>query len=463
MHWASYFDLGIMHHTVYNTYMSLKTGDLGRFLELTDPHGSGLQVNRMYIHADYFLAFLAPLYFIYDKPETLLIFQTFAIATGALAVYFISKKTITEDIGVTTKRLLLIIFPLLYLLNPAIQRTNYFEFHAVTIATPLILWMFTAYLYKRFIAAFILGFLILTTKEQLGFSMGLFAFIEACKYIKFSHNKNTFFDFRDFLLTQNRKVYLLSSLSFLAFVYVVIVVFFVMPSFRAGNNHFALNYYTQPETKNIMQIMSLQLGKFVNDRNIHYLLLLFGQFAFIPLFSIYFIPAIPDLLINILSANINMQDFYYHYTAVISPWLIISLIYGVNILKTKFGISVNKLLFLIMVGFVYFAYLESPLPFSKRAEPLYFGQKSKDYDIIKTWSQKLNDYNIKVSSTGHYAPFFTNRRYFYDFGKQYKNADYIFINTEELNGFSEVEDLKGAYAQLSKDTNFELIYSKSEV
>ena len=62
--WASYFDLGIMHQTVFNTYKALQTGDFSRILELTDPHGSGLQIKRMAIHNDMLLGLLAPLYFI---------------------------------------------------------------------------------------------------------------------------------------------------------------------------------------------------------------------------------------------------------------------------------------------------------------------------------------------------------------------------------------------------------------
>ena len=38
MLWASYFDLGIMHQTVYNTYQALHTLDFMRIFELTDPH-----------------------------------------------------------------------------------------------------------------------------------------------------------------------------------------------------------------------------------------------------------------------------------------------------------------------------------------------------------------------------------------------------------------------------------------
>src|SRR3989344_3918794 len=52
--YSHYFDLGIMQQTVYNTYQGIRTGDMSRILEVTDPHGSTDQVKRMAIHNDVF-------------------------------------------------------------------------------------------------------------------------------------------------------------------------------------------------------------------------------------------------------------------------------------------------------------------------------------------------------------------------------------------------------------------------
>ncbi|PIQ72034.1 hypothetical protein COV87_00085, partial [Candidatus Roizmanbacteria bacterium CG11_big_fil_rev_8_21_14_0_20_37_16] len=145
--YAHYFDLGIMHQTVYNTFMSLKTGDFTRFLELTNPHGFD-QVKRMAIHNDIFLAFLAPLYFVYSGPETLLILQTVVIALGAIAVYGISKIVFNKTHNV---RLISLFFSFAYLMYPPLQRMNQFDFHAVALATPLLLFMFYCYLNKRYV------------------------------------------------------------------------------------------------------------------------------------------------------------------------------------------------------------------------------------------------------------------------------------------------------------------------
>jgi uncharacterized membrane protein len=149
--WASYFDLGIMQQTVYNTYRSIQTLDPSRFLMLTDPHESGRQINRIAIHNDVLLAAIAPLYYIHSGPETLLVVQTIVLASGALALFFIVKEN-TKRWQADQKQIvdwLSISVPLSYLLYYPIERTNLYEFHAVTLSTALILWMYLAYLKKK--------------------------------------------------------------------------------------------------------------------------------------------------------------------------------------------------------------------------------------------------------------------------------------------------------------------------
>lgn len=80
--YASYFDLGIMHQTVFNTYKAIAEKDISKILELTNPFNS-LQIKRMAIHNDFLLALLSPFYFIYAGPQTLLVIQTIVLALGA--------------------------------------------------------------------------------------------------------------------------------------------------------------------------------------------------------------------------------------------------------------------------------------------------------------------------------------------------------------------------------------------
>ena len=160
--YASYYDLGIMHQTVFNTYQSLKTGDWSKFLELTNPTGAE-QIKRMAIHNDPLLALLAPLYFIYPGLDTLLVVQSIVLALGALAIFKIANFIFQKN---RYAQFLSLIFALSYLLYPPLQLANIFEFHAVTLATTLLLFMFYFWLVKKYWFSFIFFGLSLLAKEQ---------------------------------------------------------------------------------------------------------------------------------------------------------------------------------------------------------------------------------------------------------------------------------------------------------
>ena len=118
--YAHYFDLGIMQQTVYNTFMAIKTGDYSRFLEMTNPQGY-TQVKRMSVHNDILLAFLAPFYFLYSGPETLLVIQSVVLGLGALIVYALGLHVFGKD---TRARLIAVFFAFAYLMYPPLQRAN---------------------------------------------------------------------------------------------------------------------------------------------------------------------------------------------------------------------------------------------------------------------------------------------------------------------------------------------------
>src|SRR3989338_10562579 len=168
--YASYYDLGIMHQTVYNTFISIKTGDWSRFLELTNPLGSN-QIKRMAIHNDILLALLAPFYFLHSGPETLLVIQAAIIALGAIAIFKIANIIFQKN---KYSILLSLIFSLAYLLYPPLERANIFDFHAVVLSTTFLLFMFYFLLIKKYWLSFVFFTLSLLSKEQIALTTMMF-------------------------------------------------------------------------------------------------------------------------------------------------------------------------------------------------------------------------------------------------------------------------------------------------
>lgn len=428
-----YYDLGIMNQTVYNT-------SRGRILEMTN-QDLMKNTSRFAIHFDPILAVFAPFYLIYPGPEVLLVGQAGILALGALAVYLTSEK-------VLRKKTLSLAFSLSYLFYFSVQRAALFDFHAVTLATTFLLFALYFNILKNYRAYFIFIFLSLLTKEHVGlvvFLLGLY----------------------QFFIEKKRQVGLLTSV--LGIVFFVSTVYVVIPYFR-GSEHFASGYFSN---------LSERLKTIINEGFSYSLMLLS------PVFYALFSPltlfiAAPEWAINVLSINGNQRSFYFHYSSIIVSFIFFSLILGYKNLDKM--IKVNWIKKLIFILFIFLnlrsVYLWNPIPSFVKQPSIYKNISPVTESTIKLWQKKLKDEDIKVSTTPKLAPFFTNRRYYFNFlydtafeemGKtekdvlekevyKFSQADYVIINKLEVE-----KDLpKMFYDKLTFDKDFKKIFTDNE-
>ena len=429
-----YYDLGIMNQVVYNT-------SHGRFLEMTN-QDLKKNVSRLAIHFDPILAIFAPFYKIYEGPEVLLIGQVIILGLGALAVFLISQK-------ILKKHLISFIFALTYLFYFAIQRAVLFDFHAVTLVTTFFLFALYFNLVKKNNWYYFFIFLSLMTKEHVGlvvFFLGVYLF-----FIK-----------------KEKMTGLLTAVFGLIFFF--ITVYFIIPYFRGGE-HFATGYFVDIKSR---------LPNVIKD-GINYAKLMIG-----PLFYVLFSPltlliSLPEWAINILSINSNQRSVYFHYNSIIVAFLFYSLILGYRnfdkIIKNKI---LKTIIFFIFITInIYSVYLYNPIPYFVK-QPVSYKEIDKiKSESIKFWVNKLKDENIKVATTPKLAPFFTNRKYFYNFlydtayasmGKTdediYKNeidkytlADYIIINRSEIGDIAKEGFPVKFYFKLLDDKTFKMVFT----
>ena len=248
--YAHYFDLGIMHQTVYNTYQGIKTGDLSRILELTDPHQSTNQIKRMATHNDIFLVFLAPFYFIHDGPATLLIIQSVILGLGAYFVFLIAQDVFKKNLY---RNYFAVIFAYGYLLYPPLQKANNFDFHAVTLSTTFLLALYYFWLKKRYVLIIICAIASMLTKEQLGLTIaffGIFVIIDFTKShhlftlqsIKYLFMKPQIMQ-RLFTFIKNKSVKFGFMMIIMGFFWVLFSMLIIIPYFRSGE-HFGTKYFS---------------------------------------------------------------------------------------------------------------------------------------------------------------------------------------------------------------------------
>ncbi len=466
--YASDYDLGIMNQTVYNSYRALQTGDFSRMLELTDPT-NGHQIKRMAIHNDILLVFMVPFYFIHAGPETLVVIQTIVLALGAFAVYGIALEVFKNH---EKRKLIAFAFGVGYLLYTPMERANIFDFHAVTLATSVLLWMIYFWMRKQYLPSILMFVISLFAKEEAGFTTFLFGvYALLCSdngYIAFSLKK-----IRNRILSDRINTLYAGIVMSLSLIWSFASLLYIIPHYR-GTDHFALKYYQDFGDSPIKIIIGMgtnpySLFKYIwHTDTFMYLVYLLGPMAFLAIFSPFqlFI-ALPEFAINLLSSDWNMRNIIFHYTSVIQPFVFFASIYGaykITTLKIKHeklkSIIKNPFFLVIAIGgcSLLFSYLKGPLPFTREQDISALTYPQAATQEVALWGRILKNENIKISATGQVAPHFSDRRYLYLFGESYVNADYVLIRHKEVYNYPEKDALIPVYKQLIADKRFKLIY-----
>lgn len=450
---SNYFDLGIMDQVVYNT-------SRGRFLEMTN---QDLKTNasRFAIHFDPLLAVFAPIYLIYPNPIVLLVAQAIAIGLGAVAVYLIG-------VTILKNKLYSLLFAVSYLFYFPNQRAVIFDVHAVVFATAFLLFTIYFSLVKKYIVMLVFIVLSLLTKEHVGmitFLFGLYMF---------------FF--------QKERKYSLIVMTLSIFFFLTTFLYIIPQARQAG--HFALRYFEDVGDSpteiiiNLFKNPTYIWNKLTTDQAKNYLIGLFiPQFVFMVFAPVEFLIALPELAINLISTNGNMRAIYFHYNAVLIPFIYFSAITGFHRMKLFIQSSVNRkvLITLYIVLNIFFIYKYAPLPIKFFKEP--YQMKPIDEEkmgSIREWQTLLADDSIPVATSPQIAPFFTGRTYFYNFlydtGFQgagipeddiisdmdiYNKAKYIILSISEVD--SEGSLSQKFYNNLKENADYKVVYTKGDI
>ena len=300
---ADAFDLGNMDQVFWNTMH-------GRFFQFTnqaiDWYGPP---TRLAIHFEPIILPLSLLYAFHADPHILLVFQTLALLSGALPVFLLTQKYIPEWP---------IFAPLMataYLLSPALLGLNIFDFHPVSLATPLLLYAILALTYKRYVWFLIACILACMCKEDIPLSVALLGILVIWKY----------------KLPRLGTTLLIGGLlwSFLAFK-VIIPHFY--PGVQANNYWYryeALGSSPGAAIGNMLIHPWLLFTTFFTMDRFYYLIGLVRSVGFLPLLAPeWLLPALPSLAVNLLSTDPLLYSGVFHYNAAIIPFVMFSAIHG---------------------------------------------------------------------------------------------------------------------------------------
>lgn len=122
---------------------------------------------RLSFHVEALFPLISLVYFMYSGPESLLLLQTFALAAGGIAVFLLARDVLRNA-------WLALTFVVAYLLFPTLEGMNLYEFHPVSLATPLLLFAFLFAWRRQYLPFVICCLAAMGTKEEIGLVVALF-------------------------------------------------------------------------------------------------------------------------------------------------------------------------------------------------------------------------------------------------------------------------------------------------
>jgi uncharacterized membrane protein len=398
------FDLGNMTQAIWNTAH-------GHFLEVTNLAGN--QTSRLGSHFDPILAALTPLWLVWPSPDMLMVVQAFAVALGALPVYWLACKHLGSGrAGVG--------FALAYLLYPATEWLTLNEFHPVAFAAPLLLFAFWYLDEDRLIPFAVLSVIAICCKEEVGLVVAGFG--------------------AWYLIARRRRREGAAILA-AGIAVTVLAVEVIVPHFSGSASSFYSRYSeVGGSPSGIVKTLFTQPGKVLGNAfaraHLDYLGHMLLPLGLLFLFSPWLLlAALPEAALNVLSKNPYQGSVYFHYQAGLIPPLMVASVLG----AAKLAERRPNVKHWLGPGIVALALLSN---FWLGAMPVWesvpygntFGKnktKVTDHDEITAKAVSLIPAGAAVSATNTLGAHLSARRRIFSFPRL---ADASWVAIDETNG-----------------------------
>jgi uncharacterized membrane protein len=262
-------------------------------------------ISRFAIHFEPILLPISLVYLALPDPKTLLVLQTLVVASGAFPAFWLARLRLRNEfvaVGIAV----------LYLLYPALQQAEVFDFHAVTLTTALL--MFTLYFMytRRTVWLFVFAILSMACKEEIPLVIA-------------------FFGLWSMLFQQRWRTGLaLVGLCAAWAAMIVLVYHFASPTGHPllGSRYAYLGSGPLQILRNILtHPRSLLYQHVLENTHRRYLEILLAPAAYLPLLAPWvLVLAVPSLAVNLFSSDPNQYLGLFQYSAEIVPVLIFSTI-----------------------------------------------------------------------------------------------------------------------------------------
>ncbi len=286
-------DMGIMDQVLWNTTH-------GQFWReticntITDTNCI-VGASRWAIHFEPSMLLLVPIYWLIPGPHTLQFIQVVGVSIGALPAYWLgSRRWQNQWAGV-----LLAVF---YLFNPALRGVIIDDFHMVALAAPALMFAVYYMFSRNNIGLFIAVIFAMGTKEQVPLDVFMIGAMIAL---------------------MQRRWRLGAVIAGLSVCWAVAALWVIHAASPIGESPTAMRY------NGVFGVITHLRLIFTTPSRLLYLAHMFDDSGWLGIFAPWtFLPPLPDMLLNAVSANQTQYSGFFQYNADIIPFLTLAALEG---------------------------------------------------------------------------------------------------------------------------------------
>jgi uncharacterized membrane protein len=437
--WTGRFDLGNAVQAVWST----AHGDVLSVTALT-----GAEISRLGAHFEPILVAFAPLWWLWPDASLLLVCQAAAVATGAVPLYLLGRKHLDSDWAAAG-------FALAYLLYPATQWLALDDFHAVALATPLLLWGFWFLDEDRLVPFAAVALAACLTKEQIGLvvaAMGLW-----------------------YMLRPGRRwagaLIAAAGLAVTALAFAVVIPHYSI----SGSSRFEGRYSAiGGSPSGILETAVTDPGRIVaavtHGRDFAYLAELLLPLLALPLLApLAALTAVPDIALSLLSDTRTQTSIHFHYTAGAIPGLMVAAVLGAARLRRRYAWARRPEGRAIVVSTLVAGIVLGPLPVWSHV-PLGSDLGAREHVVgghagVAERALRLIPATAPVSATNNLGAHLAERRRIFSF-PVVGDAQWIAVDLERpsyRDQLGHAAELRRAVAAIRADGRFRAVFDEDGI
>lgn len=459
------FDLGIYSQALYTTLFN------GKFLYETPDLYFTKSGSFFGVHFTPIIFTSLPFYYVYPRPETLLVFQSAVLALAAVPLYFLARFLVRDD------NVIPVGLAALYLLNPYIHSVNTFDFHMelfIPLFSMLALYFLETKKWKRFITFSILLAITMDVVIIITFFIGIYAVLRyRTQFINLLKGKNILKEEKNAIASS---FFILVSSVLLLFLAILTISYFGPPPLSSTGiglfSKLGQNY------SDILINIVKEPGRIIDSANYDGIYkLTYLTSLFLPTFFLAFysprelILCVPWISIVILTTCNTLYQPNYQFGAFIVPFILYATIHSLRKLEAK---NLGKLVFFKKIGTPLTATLItmislsplSPIPYLFSNSAAYSGYpiQTRHTDLL-SYAVSLIPDNASVLAQNHIFPHLSNRANVYVWVPSGVTVDYAIADKKQHDYYTAhafAETFNQQFESLLNSGNYEILLGKRD-